>query len=254
MKLTNKAGLPEPFYNAQLKCEKSYRDGRGATQRSLTQLIADPLSVRLKELYDDKIEVDLMDRLHILRGNMIHKILEESAGKIDIAELRVFADICGWTISGQADHLAVDCKDGVLTDYKNTGWYSLKNGPKREWIWQLNCLAYLLRLNGYKVDRMQNCCWFYDWKESEAKKAWECDRWYPEAPIMNVEIPVYSDKKILKYLKTRVKMHQEACKTDDPRDIPMCEDTWEGRRCKRYCEVKKFCPYMKKKKKSKKYV
>ena len=47
-----------------------------------------------------------------------------------------------------------------------------------------------------------------------------------------------SSKATVKWIEERIKLHIDALD-----DLPKCskQDTWNGRRCERYCEASEFC-------------
>lgn len=238
MKLTNNHNLPDPIINAIKGFEQDYKDGRGETDFSTTELIKDELQVRLLRLHRDEIEEDASGRLWILLGQSMHKLLETSNSKSDIVEERFFFEVDGSRVSGQAD--LVNLASGTLTDYKCTSVWSVIRGIKPEWRAQLNILSYLASQKGYKIEKLQVCAILRDWQISKSTSGGN----YPKVGIVTLDIEKSNPVVALKYIKDRVRVHKEA-QDKAPEDLPKCKDTWGGKKCNDYCNVAKWCPYVK---------
>ena len=98
---------------------------------------------------------------------------------------------------------------------------------KPEWERQLNLYAALVRrTKGVQIDHLNICAILRDWKRAEADRT----RDYPEAPIVLVDIPVWSVEEQEAYLLDRVKIHQDAHRADEwGEELPHCtsEERWE---------------------------
>lgn len=200
MKLTNKFNLPEPVVRALTRSEYT----KGASNRSITQLIDSPRVRILRQEHWDEIEEDVSDKLWAALGTGVHKMFEDSVTEGHISEERVFTEIEGWTISGAVD-LQVNDEDGItIIDYKTCSVWSVIFG-KPEWETQLNCYASLVRkAKGAKIKGLKIIAIMRDWKSSEKKAD------YPESPIMEINIPMWSDEEQDEFLRKRVEIHQQA--------------------------------------------
>ena len=211
MRLTNKLGLPEAIFEAV----KADPYTRGGAEISVTQLIKPPRMVALEREHKDEITEDCADRIWSLLGQAIHTILERAA-LTAIAERRLFIEVEGWTVSG-----GMDLYDhaGVLTDYKVTSVYAVKDGLKDEWVHQLNCYAEILRKHGHLVSGLNVICILRDWSKMEAGR----DPYYPQAQVIRMEVPLWSSDDAYQYLRERVILHQQARVK-----LPECspEDRW----------------------------
>ncbi|HAE39606.1 MAG TPA: hypothetical protein DCG57_13370, partial [Candidatus Riflebacteria bacterium] len=133
-------------------------------------------------------------------------------------ETRLVMERQGWNISGQFDRF--DPVSGILTDYKVTSCYSVKNGSRSEWIAQMNILATLLREHGYAVNQLQIVVILRDWSKSQTQRSND----YPPQPVVTIDIPVWSQEKCEEYIDERIRVHQAA------RDkLPECsaEERWQ---------------------------
>ena len=131
-------------------------------------------------------------------------------GKEDtMTEERMFADVNGWTISGQTDSISL--KDNTLKDYKVTSAWTVMNAlkdDKPEWVEQLNCYAWLARQNtDIKIDKLNIVAISRDWSKPQYERS---SGDYPPAPVTVVNIPLWSEEDQLKFIKDKVTLHQEA--------------------------------------------
>jgi hypothetical protein len=219
MRLTNNLNLPEAFVRAI----QAHPYSKGESDISCTGLIKPPLMVRLEHDYRDELEEDASDRIWALRGTIIHHIIEVGAPDDCLPETRFFAKVNGWILSGQAD--AYFPKEGLIQDWKETGVYSTREGPKPDWVAQLNILAYLIRRNGGEVNRLEIVVMYRDWKIREAKRSQN----YPEKRICKLPVVLWPEDKIQEYIETRIELHKEALDVPEITMIPECtpEERWE---------------------------
>ena len=138
MKITNELGLPQPIVDAV----KSTILMTVAIPTYLLHVLISPArQVSLMKDHGHKVVEDCSDRLFSLMGQAMHHVLERG-GDVDgkrIIERRLYADVGGWTLSGQIDLW----EDNVLSDYKFTSVWETMNGLKEEKVQQLNVLAWL---------------------------------------------------------------------------------------------------------------
>jgi len=192
------------------------------------RLIAPP-RIRVLEMRNwDLIEDDVSNRIFSLLGQSVHHILERSKLKVDLAERRLFYKddkiTNGWTLSGQFDLLS---RQGDLTDFKVTSAWAaldaLTNG-KDEWENQLNVLDFLCRKNQktltrykkeVKVKSLNIMAILRDWSKL---KVMQSDN-YPRKQVVMIPIRRWSEEEQENYVQARIKLHQDAEKTDD---LPLC--------------------------------
>lgn len=269
MKLTNRLGLPDAIVQAL----KNDPYDKGNADISVTSLIDSPRKVALAAQYADSLTEDASDRIWSLLGQSIHTILER-ANRKGVSERRLSIVVEGWKISGGMD---LYDEAGVLSDYKTTSVWAVKNGLKPEWEKQLNVYAHILRANGHEVKGLQIVALLRDWSAPEASRA----EYYPQAQVVTMDVPLWSDARAAKYVRERVILHQQARLS-----LPACtdEEMWtkptvfavmergkkravklhaseadaqahaardksfyvekrpgERTRCRTYCQVSKFC-------------
>lgn len=213
---TNLLGLPEPFVAALAADDYD----RGDSWRTMTELIGPARIAALRHAHPDQEDVeDIADRIHLLWGKTMHKVLE-LAGTTGIREQRLYAQVGGQRISGQFDHLALE--SGLLSDYKSTSvftvTYALANrGLKRtrweEWEAQLNGLAYLCELAGYAVSGLEVNVVCDGWSRRDYKFAVKRHEEkgeplvYPAAKVCRLPIPLWGMEETQQYLTERVNAH-----------------------------------------------
>ena len=224
MKITNKSNLPKVIERAVIN---DPYDSSGSNI-STTRLIAPP-RIRVLEMRNwDLIEDDVSNRIFSLLGQSVHHILERSKLKVDLAERRLFYKddkiTNGWTLSGQFDLLS---RQGDLTDFKVTSAWAaldaLTNG-KDEWENQLNVLDFLCRKNQrtltrykkeVKVKSLNIMAILRDWSKL---KVMQSDN-YPRKQVVMIPIRRWSEEEQENYVQARIKLHQDAEKTND---LPLC--------------------------------
>jgi hypothetical protein len=215
MIITNKQNLPPPV--VALLTRNFYT--KGASQYSVTELMSPPKIRRLREQYDDQIEVDVTSMLASQFGTFMHGKLEAKEIEGYINEERLYVDVEGITISGQID-LQKDDHDGVeIVDYKFVkAWSVMMN--KSDWETQLNVYKWLVETSKRKpVKRLQICAFIKDYSQHETKEG------YPEAEAVMIDIPLWDAVKAETYVRTRLEMHREAKMAHDfGEDLQPCTD------------------------------
>ena len=220
MKITNNYNLPEAIVLALTKDNYS----RGASNRSVTQLIDSPRVQILQREFDAELYEDATDRMWSILGTAVHNIFEDATPEHDNAEERIFYEANGWVISGAIDlqEQSDNYSGGVCTvmsDYKCTSVWSVIYG-KKEWNNQLNAYGWLSRHGkGVDVDRLRVVAVLRDWNRREAKMKPD----YPNAPIVIVDIPRWTNEEQDRYMEERIRLHSEAefnRLTGDP--LPHC--------------------------------
>ena len=223
MVITNSMGYPEALVRAV--SNDSYSRGEGV-DRSVTGLLAPPRQAALKEIHGHEIVEDVSDRTYALYGQLIHLLLERAGeqSRNAINEERLYAEVGGWTISGQTDTLTLteNKKSLIITDYKFVTAYKFKRSYSGELVMpeeyeqQLNLYAYLLRVNGFEVDELRIVAIYRDWSKLEAKR----DKNYPQLGAETHDVPLWSEESAKAFMEERVRLHQSA-----ENDLPECTDS-----------------------------
>ena len=227
MKYTNKHGIPKEI----IRAIENDQYTRGNSDISVTGLLQPPRIRLLERKHHDDIVLDYSDETWKILGQAVHAILERANENYDdtITEQRLFADIEGWTVSGQTDSLAVH--DKVLKDYKVTSVWTVINALKEgksDWEKQLNCYAYLYKHNtGETINQLNIIAIARDWNRRDSR-ARGGD--YPQSNIITLDIPLWSEQEQLQFFKDRVSFHRSSeFKHSMDGELPLCsdEDRWK---------------------------
>ena len=227
MKYTNKHDIPKEI----IRAIENDQYTRGNSDISVTGLLQPPRIRLLERKHHDDIVLDYSDETWKILGQAVHAILERANENYDdtITEQRLFADIEGWTVSGQTDSLAVH--DKVLKDYKVTSVWTVVNALKEgksDWEKQLNCYAYLYKLNtGETINQLNIIAIARDWNRRDSR-ARGGD--YPQSNIITLDIPLWSEQEQLQFFKDRVSFHRSSeFKHSMDGELPLCsdEDRWK---------------------------
>ena len=222
MKVTNNYGLPETITNVLARPQYS----KGKADLSVTELMSSPRIVQLKRKHWEELTEDASDMVWSLFGTAIHNILEHGKDEHHIVEERIFTQVGGFTISGAIDLQEVYEDGTVISDYKTTSVYAVMN-QKIDWEHQLNCYAYLVeRAKLTPVVKLQIVAIVRDWSRRDAATR----EGYPKAPIVVIDIPLWSYEYRDAYIRGRISLHGDAffeMETDG--DIAECtpEEMWE---------------------------
>ena len=223
---------------------------------------------RKKEYY-----IDPQEHAFALAGTLHHARLENNA-KEESAEL----SLEGMDITGIVDLYDEESKS--LIDYKNAGSFKvaqalgldfyleddpsgavyLRNGkwgrkgqPKKvkrywanpekvdlgDWDWQINCYRYMLEKQGKEVNSMYVQITVRDGGIQAAR-----DRGV-ENKIYLIEVPYIHNDHIEEKFMTKRDLLLEAINLDKLPNKCSEEETWYGKKCEFYCDVRDLCPYIK---------
>ena len=222
MKLTNKFNIPQTIVNVLQR--PTYNKGKA--HLSVTQLINSPKIVALTSKYDDEIEQDAAGMVWSLFGSAIHNILEHGRDDNHVVEQRIHAEIDGWNVSGAVDLQIVNNNGITIKDWKTTSVWAVMN-EKIEWEYQLNIYAWLVeKTKNVPVTDLGIVAILRDWKEREVGTK----EGYPEAPIKELPITLWTMEEREEFIKARISAHSEcdfALETNG--SLPDCtkEEMWE---------------------------
>ena len=215
MKVTNKFNLPEPFVAAVSADDYE----RGDAEFTATELIRPSrINVLMKRHAADIVE-DVSDRVWAFQGQTKHVVLERIArNKFDDPEkypggrylieqrFETVMPVTGAKVSGKID--LFDYKDGTLYDWKETSVWKFMVGDTTEWEQQANINLFLMRMNGFAVQKLVNIALLKDWKAREARFGRKPD--YPKCAVHVMPLPMWSAGQAQSYINERVeKMRAE---------------------------------------------
>ena len=200
MKITNKQGLPAPL--VALLARDFYT--KGASQYSVTELMSPPKIRRMREQYDEEMEVDATKLIASQLGTFMHARLEKKSVDGYTNEERIFHSIDGITISGAVD-LQEHTEEGiVIIDYKFVkAWSVMKS--KDDWVTQLNIYKWLIEtVKKQKVCGLKICAIIKDYSAHSTQEN------YPEAEAVMIDIPMWDSVTTETYVRQRLDMHRFA--------------------------------------------
>lgn len=223
-KFTNKHNLPQEVVKAIMK--DRYTDIEDEDHDySATKLVSPILQTVLCERHPNRLVLrDVIDYFPSFIGSMGHLLLEESweESSDSLSERRLYYETNGFKISGKFDLY----RNSQITDYKFTKVYKKIKGNLIDWERQLNIYGLILKKNKYPVKRINVIAFFLDWKEHEKYR-----KGYPEAPIMEIQIPLWTVKKQQAYISSRIKALRCSQKLSDDQiaEIYPCsrEEMWQ---------------------------
>jgi hypothetical protein len=222
MKLTNNFGMPETIINVIRRPQYS----KGKANMSVTELLNSPRIVQLKRKHWDDLTEDASDMVWSIFGTAIHGVLEHGKGDNHIVEERIHIELDGMRISGAIDLQEITPEGIILSDYKTTSCWAVMN-EKQDWHNQLNSYAYLVeKAKKMPVSKLQIVAIVRDWSRRDAATR----EGYPKAPIVVIDIPLWSFDEREAYVRQRISLHGDAffeMETDG--EMPDCtaEECWE---------------------------
>ena len=214
MKITNKLGLPALYVRAV-----SFDDyDPGESDTSATTLLKPPRAVVLSRKHSKELTEDAADRYWAFFGKMSHLAMERAdiGDPNEIIEKRFYRDIHGWRVGAQLD--LYEIAEKTITDNKFVSAYSFKahkTGENTEWWVQTAIQTWIMRGNGYEVDRMQICANMRDWSKLQMMR----DKDYPRHPVELIGWKPPSDEECEALVSELVLKHQKALK-----ELPLCTD------------------------------
>jgi hypothetical protein len=175
---------------------------------------------RLREQYDEQIEVDVTSLLATQFGTFMHGKLEAKEIEGYVNEERLFTEVDGAVISGAID-LQQQTPDGVvIIDYKFVKAYSVMMN-KIDWEVQLNIYKWLVEtVKHTKVVGLQICAFIKDFNKFDTSK-----EGYPQAEAVMIDIPMWDAVRTETYVRERLELHRNAKVAHDfGEELPLCTD------------------------------
>jgi hypothetical protein len=222
MKYTNNLNLPRPIVDAIKAFDAKY--DKGDADFSVTELIRPPYMNRLnRDHWDDLVE-DVADNIFRLFGQAVHMILENATGDDYLPEARLFMAVDKWTISGQIDVCHIDT--GLIQDYKVTSVWACADGPKVDWVQQVNALALLFFKNGGIPKKLQVAAILRDHSKTKARRG---QYPFPLQPVKMLDVKMADMSVVYPYLVERCTLQTQALEAKSINDVPPCtsEEMWE---------------------------
>tara|TARA_A100000172_G_scaffold67708_1_gene47436 strand:- start:2811 stop:3665 length:855 start_codon:yes stop_codon:yes gene_type:complete len=203
MRYTNKTGLPEPVVKALTEFEKP----QNVEGIRVTTLIDSPRISILRKQHSKDLTEDVSDLVYRIMGTAIHTVFENAASNSYVSEERLEHEVEGHVISGQVDLQFEDDDCVDLKDFKSTSVYKVMMDSHPDWEKQLNVYAYLVRHSkGLRVRNASVIAILRDWRKADAERK----EGYPPAPIVELEVPLWSEEEQDQFVLERVMLHSKA--------------------------------------------
>jgi hypothetical protein len=133
------------------------------------------------------------------------KILPTYFEKTALVEHNMSQEFEGVILSGTLDRYIFAEKK--IRDYKTiTGSQMLFKETKDSWYVQQNIYAYMLRKEGYEVEKLEIVAIVKDWSKMKVIQSKD----YPRSPIVVMELNIASDEEIESYIKKRIRLHKRS--------------------------------------------
>ena len=206
MKLTNKLNYPQ---SVVIAAEKSIQKPSWDNVR-VTELLSGLLTKYLTIRYWDELEIDVDDLLLSMFGNSWHQFLSGWNSPNEVHNKRWYATINAVKLSGETDIYGFEehnQPNAVIEDNKVTSAWAFVFGRK-EWEYQLNSYAYLVRANNYPIHELFINAFLRDWSQYEAMK--DRQKEYPKSRFYRLQVPLWTPEKQLEYLTKRIELHKLA--------------------------------------------
>ncbi len=179
MKITNKLNLPQALLNAVERNLREVIDGA----YSATEILKSTREIILTRRHWNEIEQDVSDLIWQIFGTAVHKLASDNDDTGN-AEIRMYANVDGITLSGQYDLYDIDTF--TLIDYKTASVWKVIYGDFDDWRKQGLIYAWLNLQNGVHVERVRFHAFLKDWSSSDAK--YKAD--YPQLGVYTYEFTV----------------------------------------------------------------
>ena len=212
MKITNKYNLPQALVNAAEKHIHRKAD------ISVTELINPVRQYWLKQRHWDEIEEDVSDMFWALLGTAFHLLMEQGADRNTLVEEYLVANVAGMELSGTVD-LYSNNTIGMIQDWKTTSVYKILKGDFSDWEKQLNVYAYLFKLHGFDVDKLEALAALKDFSKPKSRR----EKKYPPAPLIAIPLPLWDNKITTDYIQKRIQLMKQAKDLPDDK-LPLCSD------------------------------
>lgn len=221
MRITNQFDLPEPLVRAvTLRGDRE----RQPNTISVTQLIQPPQIRGLILKHDNELSEDSSDRIWALMGQLMAQALEKSAKDLDghLAEEQLELNVLGWKVTGRYDLSSVVLDGELLSDYKLTSVWALKDGVKPEFEQQLNLYKYLIETTTKRIiSALEIVAIYRDWSKNKARY----DKTYTQKQVEKFTVPLWSPEETKDFLEERVRLHQDAAEGKWPDCTP--DEKWQ---------------------------
>jgi len=179
-------------------------------------LTAETIITEADRLAKDTTNPDAVKRAAQLKAaaNYIFSLIPvffPEIGSRYIFELTLRLEVGDIVLYGTFD--VYDQETGILYDYKFTSVYAWTYPESRKkWERQTNIYAtMLINTKGLSVNGIRIVAFFRDWNEYSLNRSKD----YPQRQIMEIDVPVYSEERVMTYINARLDIHRRAMAGED---------------------------------------
>jgi hypothetical protein len=268
--------LPRPVVVALSRGYRAADHYGSADVVSVTTLINPIRQTRLMQR--NEIYVKPLDNMWAVFGTVCHSLLEDAATVLPelVTERRLVIERDGQLIGGTFDLIELDDDLRIGSDYKVTSAYAVASmiaqgvrKAKPEYYKQANLYRLMIAdpaarevipgldpqhpltapfaLAGTTVDRWQIVAWARDFKADRGSEVMSIKPYGARtevglSPIELIDVPLGKPDGVEQYLRERLVEYKASAMCDDD-GLPHCtdEETWNGRRCAKYCNAAGVC-------------
>jgi len=178
--ITNKHNLPQSIVDAVTF------DNHKSADYSVTQILKDPKEILLTKRHQHEVDEDASEKIWALFGTAVHSVLERQRNENCLVEEYLTTEVHGKKVSGTLDLY----QDKTIQDYKTVSvWGIVYKSQYKKWEEQLNCYAYMLREQGFDVEKIQVVAIIRDWQKSKSK----FDPTYPQSQVVTIDLPLWAE-------------------------------------------------------------
>ncbi len=171
MTITNRLNLPD----ALVKACGTEQHNRPNTI-SATTLLKGAKEIILTRRHWDELTDDVSDRIWAIFGTAVHSLLEHETPDT-FTEEYLSHEVNGMKVTGRID--CYDMQHGIVHDYKTASVWKVMHRDFDDWKKQGLIYTWLLRNNGFPVERVRFTAMLKDHSKSKAK----FDADYPKSPV-----------------------------------------------------------------------
>jgi hypothetical protein len=217
-----------------IEAQKANKYVRIGSDLSVTEMTNSPRIVQLANRYPDKLKKDTIESsLPALLGTSTHDMFERYLRAYDVAHPNTYLlerrmltvqEAASGRLVRVAGRFDILERRHILWDIKQTSTFKFVRGNVDDFEKQLNIYAYMLQLDGIKVDTLKILAVFPDWNKWERQRQGGS---YPPNKMTAYKFELWPFKERHDYFVDRINLHDAASVVPDDQ-LPLCtdEDMW----------------------------
>lgn len=203
---------------------------RIGSDMSVTELIDTPRVVQLKNRFPQQLKTDTIEStLPALLGTSTHDMFERYLRQYNVANpgtyllerrMLIVKEAHSGRLIRVAGRFDILEREKVLWDIKQTSTFKFVKGNVDDFEKQLNIYAYMLELDGIKVNAVKILAVFPDWNKWERQRQGGS---YPPNKMTAYEFELWPFKDREQFFMDRLNLHDDASVVPDDQ-LPLCSD------------------------------